>query len=102
LSEAHHRLVSRNEPRFFRDHFRKAIPSSIDELEWGSPILRGLSEPPTVTAVQVHSIIAARPDSPLSGRTDGLVSYASAHVAGTASEKVVTAGHLEEHHRCRG
>jgi pimeloyl-ACP methyl ester carboxylesterase len=98
LRAAHHRLVSSNEPTFFRDHFRRAIPSSIDELEWGSPILTGLSELPTATAVKVHSIIAVRPDSPPSGRTDGLVSYASAHVAGTASEKVVTASHLCQDH----
>jgi pimeloyl-ACP methyl ester carboxylesterase len=98
LREAHHRLVSRNEPTFFRDHFRKAIPSSIDELEWGSPILTGLSELTTATAVQVHSIIAVRPDSPPNDRTDGLVSYASAHVGGTSSEKVVTAGHLCQDH----
>jgi pimeloyl-ACP methyl ester carboxylesterase len=98
LREAHHRLVSRNEPTFFRDHFRKAIPSSIDELEWGSPILTGLSELTTATAVQVHSIIAVRPDSPPNDRTDGLVSYASAHVGGTSSEKVVSASHLCQDH----
>ncbi len=78
LREAHHRIVSRNDPTFFRDHFRKAIPSSIDELEWGSPILTGLSELPTATAVKVHSIIAVRLDSPPSDRTDGLVSYVPA------------------------
>jgi pimeloyl-ACP methyl ester carboxylesterase len=98
LQAAHNRLVSRNEPTFFRDHFRKAIPTSIDELEIGSPILTGLSELPTTTAVKVHSIIAVRPISPPNNRTDGLVSYASAHVAGTLSEKVVAAGHLCQDH----
>jgi pimeloyl-ACP methyl ester carboxylesterase len=98
LREAHGRIVSRNEPTFFRDHFRKAIPSSIDELEWGSPILAGLSELPTATAVKTHSIIAVRPDSPPNDRTDGLVTYISAHVAGSASETIVTAGHLCQDH----
>ena len=38
--------------------------------------------------------VAVRPDSPPDQRTDGLVSYESAHVAGAASEKIVSAGHL--------
>jgi hypothetical protein len=98
LRAAHHRLVSRNDPTFFRDHFRKAIPSSIDELEWGSPILTGLSGLSTVTAVKVHSIIAIRPDAPPADRTDGLVTYASAHLADVISEKIVMTGHLCQDH----
>jgi pimeloyl-ACP methyl ester carboxylesterase len=98
LRAAHHRLVSRNEPAFFRDHFRKAIPTSIDELEWGSPILTGLSSLLTVPVVKVHSIIAVSPGSPPDDRTDGLVEYTSAHLAGVASEKVVATGHLCQDH----
>jgi pimeloyl-ACP methyl ester carboxylesterase len=94
LQAAHHRLVSCNEPDFFRDHFRKAIPSSIDELEWGSPILTGLSRIPILPAIKVHSIIAVRRESPPADRTDGLVRYDSAHIDGVISEKVVASGHL--------
>ena len=94
LRAAHQRLVTRNDPAYFRDHFRKAIPSSIDELEWGSPILTGLSRLSITPAVKVHSIIAVRRDSPSGDRTDGLVRYDSAHVEGVVSEKVVTSGHL--------
>ena len=50
-----------------------------------------LAHPP---ALRVHTIIAVRPDSPPGHRTDGLVSYESARVAGATSEKLVTAGHL--------
>ena len=39
LRAAHHRLVAENPPDFFREPFRKVLPSSIDELEWDSPIL---------------------------------------------------------------
>ena len=74
------------------------MPSSIDELEWGSPILTGLAELAHPPALKVHSIIAVRPDSPPDRRTDGLVSFESAHVAGVASEKVVSAGHLCQDH----
>ena len=98
LRAAHDRLVAQNPPGFFREYFRKGMPTSIDELEWGSPILTGLSmlaHPPTL---KVHSIIAVRPDSPADHRTDGLVSYESAHVAGVASEKIVSAGHLCQEH----
>ena len=98
LRAAHHRLVSRNEPAFFRDHFRKTMPTSIDELEWGSPILTGLSDLHTAPVVKVHSIIAVRPGSPPDHRTDGLVEYTSAHLAGVASEKVVATGHLCQDH----
>jgi pimeloyl-ACP methyl ester carboxylesterase len=98
LRAAHHRLVSRNPPDFFREHFRKGLPSSIDELEWGSPMLTGLSELSHPPAVTVHCIIAIRPDAPPDHRTDGLVSYESAHLAGTASEKIVASGHFCQDH----
>ena len=51
LRAAHDRLVAQNPPNFFREYFRKGLPTSIEELEWGSPILTGLSElahPPAV------------------------------------------------------
>ncbi len=98
LRAAHDRLVAQNPPHFFREHFRKGLPSSIDELEWGSPILTGLSELAHPPALKVHSIIPVRPGSPSDHRTDGLVSYESAHIEGVASEKVVSAGHLCQDH----
>jgi len=98
LRDAHHRLVTRNEPAFFREHFRRGLPTSIDELEWGSPILTGLNDLSASPTVKVHSIIAVRPDHSSTDRTDGLVSYDSAHIAGVVSEKVVPTGHLCQDH----
>jgi pimeloyl-ACP methyl ester carboxylesterase len=98
LQSAHHRLISRNNPTFFRDHFRKGIPTSIDELEWGSPMLSGLSELSTAPDIKIHSIIAVRPNLPSGVRSDGLVSYESAHVPGSTSETVVPAAHLCQDH----
>jgi pimeloyl-ACP methyl ester carboxylesterase len=98
LRASHARLVAQNPPNFFREHFRKALPSSIDELESGSPILTGLAELAHSPAIKVHSIIAVRPSAPPDHRTDGLVSYESAHIAGVASEKVVAGGHLCQDH----
>jgi pimeloyl-ACP methyl ester carboxylesterase len=98
LRAAHDRLVARNGAAFFRPHFGRSIPSSIDELESGSPMLTGLYELPIKPGVKAHSIIAVRPGTPPEGRTDGLVGYASAHVEGVLSEKVVAAGHLCQDH----
>jgi hypothetical protein len=95
---AHHRPVARNGPRFFRDPFRKAIPTSIDELEWGSPFITGMAERPIAPVVKAHSIIAVVPGAPPNDRTDGLVRYAGAHLGDAASEKVVAAGHRCQSH----
>lgn len=98
LRAAHHRLIAGNPPTFFHDHFRKAMPSSIDELEWGSPILSGIADLAHPPGMKVHSIIAVRPLSPKDRRTDGLVSFDSAHLDEVVSEKVVAAGHLCQDH----
>ena len=63
LRAAHDRLVADNPPNFFREHFRKGLPSSIDELEWGSPILTGLAELAHPPALKVHSIKVCRIDA---------------------------------------
>jgi hypothetical protein len=93
LRAAHRRLVAANPPGSFRGPFRERLPSSIDELEWGSRILTGLAGLAHPPALKVHTIVAVRPGSPSGHRTDGVVSYESAYVAGAASEKLVSAGH---------
>ena len=98
LRATHDRLVSGNPPGFFTEEFRKGIPTSIDELGSDSPILNGLAGLSVVPAVKAHSIIAVRRDSPPADRTDGLVTYDSAHLDGVASEKVVASVHLCQEH----
>ena len=44
LRASYGRLISRNGPDFFVERFRKGLPTSIDELEWQSPMLMGLDE----------------------------------------------------------
>ena len=94
LRALHHRLVAGNPPEFFREPFRTGLPSSIDELGWCSPMLTSLSELAYPSALKVHSIIAVRPGTRPGHRTDGLVSYESAHVTGATSEKLVASSHL--------
>jgi len=98
LIAVHRRLVDHNAPDFFKEHFRKALPSSIDQLEWESPLITGLRKLNVAPTIKAHSIIAVKPGPAIgaanSVRTDGLVTYDSAHLEGVLSEKVVSAGHL--------
>jgi pimeloyl-ACP methyl ester carboxylesterase len=88
------RLKARNGPAFFNERLRNGLPTSIDELEWGSPILAGLWELKIPADVKIHSIIADRRDPPGAGGGDGLVPYDSAHLDGVTTELLVSAGHL--------
>ena len=36
LRAAHDRLIAGNPPMFFKDHFRKALPTSIDDEGWSA------------------------------------------------------------------
>jgi len=94
LRAACERLIARNDPGFFNEAFCKRLPSSIEELEWDAPFLKSLGELPVSRDVKFHSIIAVRPDRRELERSDGLVSYASAHLESAGSEIVVAAGHL--------
>ena len=98
LRAAYERLIARNNPAFFTEAFRKGPPSSLDELEWEAPFLRSLRDVAAAPEVRFHSVIAVRPDPVQAERTDGVVSYASAHLAGASSELVVSAGHLCQDH----
>ena len=92
------RLVARNGPEFFKELMREGLPTSIDELEWGSPILTVLSELGLSPAVTTHSVIPDQRDPPRPGGGDGLVPYDSAHLDGVASELFVSSGHLCQDH----
>ena len=78
LRAAHDRLVARNGPGAFREFVRRGLPTSIDELEWGSPTVTGLGELGLATGVEAHSIVADLHEPPRVGGGDGLVSYESA------------------------
>lgn len=98
LRAAYGRLMERNGPAFFTERLRTGLPSSIEELERGSPVLTGLSELGLASGVAAHTIIADRRDPPRTGGGDGLVPYDSAHLDGVASEVLVSAGHLCQGH----
>jgi hypothetical protein len=88
------RLLACNHAGFFEPGFRSTSPTSVGELEPGSPLIMALGELGVDPAVGFHSIIASRgPDA-----GDGIVPRASAHLEGASSELLVRAGHacLEE------
>ena len=60
---------------------------------WLSRFIRTLSASPIAAGVTAHSIIAIRGDGPREGQSDGVVTYASAHIDGVASEKIVRSAH---------
>ena len=94
LRASYGRLKAANAPDFFRPPFRDALPTSIDELAWESPMLVALGRLSLAPEVKYHSIIADRHDPPRIGGGDGVVPYDSAHLAGAASELLVSSGHL--------
>jgi pimeloyl-ACP methyl ester carboxylesterase len=98
LRASYHRLIARNPHDFFTERFRKGLPTSLDELEWHSPILVGLEKAGLAPSVKAHSIIADHRDPPAAGGSDGIVPYESAHIDGATSELLVSSGHLCQDH----
>jgi hypothetical protein len=69
------------------------LPTSVDNMSPGHPFLRALNDLSIDPAITSHSIIAVLGDGPVTGKTDGVVAYESAHIEGVASEKVIRSGH---------
>ncbi|HXZ86003.1 MAG TPA: hypothetical protein VEI82_10990, partial [Myxococcota bacterium] len=74
-------------------HSIDELPTSIDNMNPGNPFIRTLAALPLALGVHAHSIIAVDGDGPLEDASDGVVRYASAHIAGVDSEKIVRSGH---------
>jgi len=77
----------------------RSLPSSVDNMTPGNPFLEALAELPLAPGITAHSIIPVEGGEPYADLDDGVVSYASAHVDGVASEKVVEyCGHSTQSH----
>jgi hypothetical protein len=79
-----------DEPAF---NVRRGRLGSIYGMTPGSAFIRALASVPVVPDVAVNSIIPTLGNGPLAQRTDGVVSYSSAHIAPVESELVVNSGH---------
>lgn len=67
--------------------------TSLDNMSPDNPGLLALAEIPVSPPVKAHSIIAIEGDEAPPDGDDGVVKYASAHIAGVESELVVRSGH---------
>jgi triacylglycerol esterase/lipase EstA (alpha/beta hydrolase family) len=74
------------------------IPTSLENMDPASPFVRYLAELPIDPRVHLHSIIPIGKAESTKGANDGVVSYASAHLAGAESEVLVPAGHSCQSH----
>jgi len=74
------------------------LPTSVDNMSPGHPFLRALNDLSIDSRITAHSIIAVLGEGPITGKTDGVVAYESAHIEGVASEKVVRSGHSTQSH----
>jgi pimeloyl-ACP methyl ester carboxylesterase len=68
-------------------------PTAVENMRPGSPFVRTLSASPIAPGVTAHSIVAVLGEGPVSGKTDGVVAYESAHLDGVESEKIVRSPH---------
>jgi hypothetical protein len=85
-------LVQENPDVVPRDTLKR-IPTAVDNMSPNSPFIKALSASPIADDVTVNSIVAVLGTGPLTGQTDGVVRYDSAHLEGAASEKVVHSSH---------
>lgn len=68
--------------------------TSIHNLASHNPLIQLGARLPIAPSVRYHSIIGQdSPDQPLEASSDGIVPYASAHLPGAESERVIPGGH---------
>jgi pimeloyl-ACP methyl ester carboxylesterase len=71
----------------------KEMPTAIENMRPGNRFVRTYAASPIAPGVTTHSIIAVLGEGPVTGKTDGVVAYESAHLEGVESEKIVRAPH---------
>ncbi len=77
-----------------------SLPTSLDLLTPGAPALELLAQRPAPEGVRYHSVIGVALGDDKNG-SDGVVTYASAHIDGAESEIVIPAIHTSVHHHPR-
>ena len=71
----------------------QTLPTAIDNMSPSHPFILTIAEIPVAPGVHAHSIIAVDGDVPKESGGDGVVKYASAHIDGVESERVVNSPH---------
>ena len=81
----------------FQPYLRNHAPSSADGLEADNALLTALDSQPIARGIAYHSIIANMHCNFTPTKiTDSFVDYRSAHIAGAASERIITTTHFCE------
>lgn len=85
-------------PGAFRLEESDMVKTSLDSLSPQSPILQAMMQTPPSPDVKYHNIVGiTKTNLPVEENTDGVVTYASAHLTDVESEIVVHADHSEAH-----
>ena len=71
----------------------KRIPTGLDSLLHDNPMLKAMNKQPFSSNVTYHSIIGNKKEANVKNGTDGIVTYKSAHIDGTKSEKIIHSDH---------
>jgi pimeloyl-ACP methyl ester carboxylesterase len=87
-----------NEANLFRVQGLKRLPSSVDNMTPGNPLVKVLSSLRVSGDIPAHSIIAVKGDGPVEAGDDGVVEYSSAHIEEAVSELVVRSHHSVQDH----
>jgi len=87
-----------NEANLFRVQGLKRLPSSLDNMTPGHPMVKVLSSLPVSSDIPAHSIIAVKGEGPIEADDDGVVEYSSAHIDEAVSELVVRSHHSVQDH----
>jgi pimeloyl-ACP methyl ester carboxylesterase len=87
------KLVAENGRARFSPLFEPSLAPSAEQLASGHPLLAAIGSLEIDPAVKLHSIVAELGSSSQADATDGLVPYASAHLEGVASERIIHTGH---------
>ena len=84
--------VVQQNPNALTSQTFKRVPTAVDNMSPNTPFIKTLSTSPIAPGVEVHSIIAVLGEGPLTGETDSVVRYDSAHL-NVGTEKVVHSSH---------
>jgi pimeloyl-ACP methyl ester carboxylesterase len=90
-------FLDRN-PDAMKEEFKKRRLTSVDNLSPSNPMIEALMEIPIAPGVTYHSIVGNIADESDEEMTDGVVPYASSHLEGAASERIVPAWHSAHYH----
>ncbi len=85
-------VLTLNEGALILRHFDQ-LPTSLDNMNPSSEFIQALSALPIAPGIAANSIIAVDDEDALDVASDGVVTYASAHIEGVESEKIVRSGH---------